>query len=502
VPYLTRHVAHHGWDVLLVEDSGRGSRTGGPAPRTAHGLLRVKLAGAGASPEVPPSAERDAFLRAVAADPVGTTGAACRGLTVFAVAVANTARAERGAGLRARDACSRPSPTPAHRAPAARPLRALCRQPARRGAAGLPGRTAGLAAERLQRLVAAEPIETGEGAATVSPAIGAASAPAHAHEGGRSCAGRKGAWRSPRSVPAPFRAVRTRRRSGPAASPADRRCARLRRDPERTPHRDRLPAHRPRRHALRRLEEALLRVEGPTAGDSGRGRDPAFERTGWCRWPTPGCWSSQPNAIAASPGLYPSLNVSPLTLDTPDWLPTLAAHLGCPPRDRGPAHRGGDRNGRDPRPARHPAFAGGHEGARRPRSPSTISAPAIPRSATCATFPVDYLKLDGAFVQNVAGSERRLFRAHPPRPRPPSRGRDGGEWVGMRGGGSDAGRWGADYLQGDHAACPSSCPARLPRRTRRDGRPRRISADKARRAVGRWPGGRPKLGLVKAARFR
>jgi EAL domain-containing protein (putative c-di-GMP-specific phosphodiesterase class I) len=149
-----------------------------------------------------------------------------------------------------------------------------------------------------------------------------------------------------------------------------------------------------------------------------------------------------------------SLNLSPLTLERPDWLETLAGHLG--------AHRGVA--GRlilevtetiaigDPGVARARLeamkelgvaiaiddFGAGHTSFRHLR-----------------TFPVDFLKIDGAFVQNLARSTDDRFFV---RTLIDLAGHLGiatvAEWVEDEETATMLAEWGVDYLQGDHCGRP------------------------------------------------
>jgi EAL domain-containing protein (putative c-di-GMP-specific phosphodiesterase class I) len=158
--------------------------------------------------------------------------------------------------------------------------------------------------------------------------------------------------------------------------------------------------------------------------------------------------------LAAEPDARISLNVSPLTLDRPDWLPALAGQLGM---------RGGISNRlivevtetaavRDPDGMRRTLeamrslgvsiaiddFGAGHTSFRHMRD-----------------FPVDMVKLDGAFVQNLSRSADDRFFVRTLIELARHLGlQTVGEWVEDEESAMLLAAWGADYLQGDHCGRP------------------------------------------------
>jgi EAL domain-containing protein (putative c-di-GMP-specific phosphodiesterase class I) len=152
------------------------------------------------------------------------------------------------------------------------------------------------------------------------------------------------------------------------------------------------------------------------------------------------------------------LNVSPLTLDTAEWLPLLAAHLGA---RRGIAARlivevTETAAIRDPRATRRSLeamkalgvslaiddFGSGHTSFRHLRD-----------------FPVDFLKLDGAFIQNVAERPEDGYFVRTLIDLARHLGIETvAEWVESEKAAVLLAGWGVDYLQGDHCGPPVLAP--------------------------------------------
>jgi EAL domain-containing protein (putative c-di-GMP-specific phosphodiesterase class I) len=158
--------------------------------------------------------------------------------------------------------------------------------------------------------------------------------------------------------------------------------------------------------------------------------------------------------LQAHPEERLSINVSPITLEGPDWLSTFAAHLGARP---GIASRliveiTETAAVRDPHATRVRLdamkalgiaiaiddFGAGHTSFKHLRS-----------------FPVDLLKIDGAFVQNLMRSPDDQFfvrtlvdLAHHLDILTVA------EWVGDEETAQMLTGWGVDYLQGDHCGEP------------------------------------------------
>lgn len=448
-------------EIVRVEDSGRwfADRSGRPA--VAHGLLRAMQTGTAEPSRVPPGArERDAFLRQVADD---LTDSRCsgRGLTVFAVSVANLSTLNEELGFERADDVME---AVADRLRGVRRQRdRFARYAGNRFAIGLrgcPGDQAELAAARLARLVTDTPVVTGGEPVPVSLVIGAASAPDHALEAAgllrraeQSLALAKRRTGRPFVLfdPAEFRVAPRGRQAGSALD-----CAEILNG------RQIVLACQPIVDAGTRepaFSEALLRVEAPDGRVSPAGDVvPAFERNGLVHLADVRMLELAADHLAATPELRLSLNVSPLTLETPDWLPTLASHLGA---RRGIASRliievTETAAIRDPRATLRSLdamkalglaiaiddFGAGHTSFRHLRD-----------------FPVDILKLDGVFVQNVARQPSDAYFVRTLLDLARHLGiATVAEWVEDEETAQLLAGWGVDYLQGEHCGMPALVP--------------------------------------------
>jgi EAL domain-containing protein (putative c-di-GMP-specific phosphodiesterase class I) len=203
------------------------------------------------------------------------------------------------------------------------------------------------------------------------------------------------------------------------------------------------------------FSEALVRIKTPdgrvvNAGDI----IPAIERAGLVSLVDARMMEMTGDYLAAHPDQRLSINVSPLTIESADWLSTLAAHLGARP---GIASRlilevTETAAVRDPHTIRSRLdamkalgvaiaiddFGAGHTSFKHLRS-----------------FPIDILKIDGAFVQNLARSnDDRFFvrtlvdLAHHLNITTVA------EWVEDEETACMLAEWGIDFLQGDHCGVP------------------------------------------------
>ena len=203
------------------------------------------------------------------------------------------------------------------------------------------------------------------------------------------------------------------------------------------------------------FSEALMRIRT----DDGRLVNagdilPAVERAGLVPLVDARVLELAADYLAAHPDERLSINVSPLTIEGPDWLTTLAAHVGARP---GIASRliievTETAAIRDPEATRARLdamkalgvaiaiddFGAGHTSFRHLRS-----------------FPVDILKIDGAFVQNLSrsGDDRFFVRtlidlAHHLGLATVA------EWIEDEETACMLADWGVDYLQGEHCGLP------------------------------------------------
>lgn len=313
-----------------------------------------------------------------------------------------------------------------------------------------------VAAERLTQIVEATPIATARGPVIARIHLGVAVAPQHAVDAprllrqaeealsvARRAAGKRFAIHDP-SAPVV---------GGRRASDAPRldfidalnaRCVGFARQPV-VDARTRLPV----------FHEALLRVRDAAGGVIGaRELLPGIERSGLAPLVDARMLELVVDRLGRHAEERLSINVSPLTLATPAWLGTLAAHLGARP---GVASRliieiaetatRGDPEAIRSRLAAMKAlgvavalddFGAGHTSFKHLRD-----------------LPVDILKIDGVFVQNLTRSadDRFLVRAlidlaHHLGIRTVA------EWVEDEDAAGLLAGWGVDYLQGDHCGGP------------------------------------------------
>jgi EAL domain-containing protein (putative c-di-GMP-specific phosphodiesterase class I) len=203
------------------------------------------------------------------------------------------------------------------------------------------------------------------------------------------------------------------------------------------------------------FSEALLRVEG----EDGRvviAADviPAVERIGLVPLVDIRILEIAASYLAGKPDERLSINVSPLTLESSDWLPALSANLGAHPgiADRLIVEITETVAINDPDTARRRLdamkalgvglaiddFGAGHTSFRHLRH-----------------FPIDLIKIDGAFAQNLARSSDDCFfvrtlidLAHHLCITAVA------EWVEDEAAATLLTGWGIDYLQGDHCGKP------------------------------------------------
>ena len=319
---------------------------------------------------------------------------------------------------------------------------------------GCPPDQIQIAIERLSDIVSSRPIETPTGPVTIHMAFGAATAPQHATEaaGLLRCAeqalvlAKKG--QGPLVLYDPVVALGERRR---AASPPIDVLALLN-------ERRITFACQPVVEAGSRkiaFSEALLRVRGRSGRIANAGDViPAVERLGLIPLLDIRVLELSAAHLAANPLKRLSINMSPMTLESADWLPALSGNLGAYP---GIASRliielTESLAIRDPDTTRRRLdamkalgvsiaiddFGAGHTSFKHLRS-----------------FPIDLVKIDGAFAQNLARSpdDRFFIRTlvdlahHIGVPTV-------AEWVEDEATATMLAGWGVDFLQGDHCGRP------------------------------------------------
>lgn len=448
--------------VLLADDAGRWFADADGQPATMHGTMRLRPVAGGLGEG---SRHRSSFLSQLGSDLIEVAQAK-RALTVFTVSVANLAALNEEIGFDAADHVL--DTVLARLAATTRARDRFARFSANRFALALRGcgpAEAAVAAERLQRLVTQDPIGTSAGPVTVQLAIGAASAPDHAMEAGSL-----------------VRKAETvlgfgKRRDGAGFLLHD---PRLMRSAERTrrqdPVLDSIDLLNGRRIVMAlqpvvesstrevAFREALLRVTSPDGRVHTAGHVvPALERAGLVHLADARMLELAADHLAAHPHERVSLNVSALTLDRPDWLATLSAHLGSRP---GIASRlilelTETAAMRDPEGMRRTLdavktldvavalddFGAGHTSFRHLRN-----------------LPIDMIKIDGAFIQNLSRSRDDQFFVRTLIDLAHHLGLTTvAEWVEDEATAALLGGWGVDFFQGDHFGRAGTVePARNP----------------------------------------
>lgn len=433
--------------TVLVDDTGHWL-AGGVAE--VRGTMRVRREPSGL---LPAPRGRDAFLAQIGGD-LAESKTAERPLTVFALAIANLAELNDALGYEAADRVI--DTVTARLATTMRRRDRLVRYCGNRFALALRGCGVGeaeVAAERILRLASSEPVGTAGGPMAVRIAIGAASAPVHALDASTLLRRAEASLGLAKRRTASFimhdarlfrQEARTRRDAPDGAGILDRRRIVLALQPV-VSSATREPV----------FHEALLRVQGPDGEVRPAGEViPALERAGLVHLADFRMLDLVVEHLAAHPQARVSLNVSPDTMERPDWLPVLRGQLGArldiasrlvvevteTAAIREPAAL---RALLDATRAMGAAvaiddFGAGYTSFRNLRS-----------------FPVDFVKIDGAFVQSLARSvDDRFFvrtliqLAHHLGIATVA------EWVEDEESAVLLASWGAEYLQGDHCGAP------------------------------------------------
>ncbi len=456
VPYRTRYKLRlRPGRIVAVEDSGRWFADAGGRPAYAHGVLRVER-DAEDGEEVGAGARHRAVLLDRLKHDIAEARQAKRSLALIVLSVDELGRLNEDLGYEGADAVLDEMVRRVRRVMRGRDY--LLRYAGNRFALALrscePDQAAAAAA-RIEGDVCREPIRTSLGPLALGLRMGAALAPLHAAD--------------PASLlrRAEEALAATKRRFGCAFSLYDPAAAAVRGAQRATPVFDIIEALNGRRitfaaqpvlEARSRtlaFKEALLRVRAADgrivpAGDI----LPAVERTGLVPLIDTRILELVADHLARHPDERLAINLSPVTLENPNWLTTFAAHLGARP---GIAPRliveiTETAMVRDSRAicARLDAmkalgvavavddFGAGHTSFKHLRS-----------------FPVDILKIDGAFVHNLSRSTDDRFFVRALLDLAQHLGiATVAEWVENEETARLLAEWGVDYLQGRHCGLP------------------------------------------------
>jgi diguanylate cyclase (GGDEF)-like protein len=455
VAYRTRYAVRlDAGRVVVMEDAGRWYSDAEGHPAFAHGVVRIDRAGDRLHGD--PARGRSAFLAQIC-DEVAETARGRRSMTLLAAAIDGLQRLNDEFGCDEVDAIIRQVMDRIQ--PILRRRDRLVRYSGNRFAVALlscPYEQAELAIARLAGLVEAEPVMTAKGPISVRLHVGAAAAPHHATEAAgllrraeealaAAKQGRDGPW----ALYAPALSRESARRTGGTTAIDVIDALNTRRITF-----ARQPIVEARCRTLS-FSEALVRIRTNdgrivNAGDV----IPALERAGLVSLIDGRMLELTADYLAAHPNERLSINISPLTIEEPDWLSTLAAHLGARPgiASRLIVEMREAAVMRDPRTTR----------ARLDAMKALGVAVAIDHfGAGYASFthlrslPVDILKIDGAFVQNLSrSSDNRFFvrtlvdLAHHLNITTVA------EWVEDEETARLLSEWGIDFLQGDHCGVP------------------------------------------------
>jgi diguanylate cyclase (GGDEF)-like protein len=440
---------------VLIEDSGRWYAGPEGRPVRAHGVLRIDRGGGRNNLPAADMHERASFLDRIRED-VAEAGSSRRPLTVMVLALDDLARINDDLGSEAADDLIQEFARRVRTVMRRRDTLARCA--GNRFALALrscPPDQAEVAARRVAEVIRNPPIETAPGPLAMGLRIGAATAPDHAADA---------AMLLRRAEEALGAAQRTPRRSfvlcgGPATSDFDRRAA----PSSSFEVLDALNARRvcfasqpvveARSRAIA-FGEALMRIRTDGRIWSADAILPGIERTGLVPLVDARMLELVADHLAAHPEERLGLNLSAVTLVAPEWPETLAAHLGARPgiASRLVVEITESAVVRDLKAVR----------GRLDAMKSLSVAVAIDHfGAGHASFrhlrglPVDLLKIDGAFVQNLTRSPDDRFHVRALIDLARHLGiATVAAWVEDEEAALLLAGWGVDYLQGRHCGAP------------------------------------------------
>lgn len=452
IPFRTRYnLRLPGERRLAVEDSGRWYAGPTGTPARVHGVLRVEHADAARMH----LGDRGAFIDFIAGD-VAATASSQKRVTIMIAAIDNLDRINDELGYDGGDAVIDEVAARIRRVLRSRDK--ITRYASNRFAVAMMSCSlaeAPIAARRLRDAVEKTPVATQGGVFPVTLRIGAACAPDHARDASMLMRRAEDALARARARPHEILVIH------------DLRCeARLRRAAQLSANavidalneRRLVFARQPVVDAKTRETvfcEALARLQRPDMPLlAGCDIMPTVERAGLMDLLDARMLELATSWLAADPASSLSVNLSPSTLERPDWISALDGHLALHP---GVAERliieiTETSAVRDPERTRMQLemmkqkgvriaiddFGAGHSSFRHLRS-----------------FPVDILKIDGAFVQNLPRSpdDRFFVRTLVDLARNLDM-RVVAEWVEDEETAAMLAEWGVDYLQGHHCGAP------------------------------------------------
>ena len=455
VPYRARYVLRHkGGRPSTIDDTGRWYAGPDGRPARAHGVLRIDRAAPAAADDAGASArDRAEFLRRMRAE-VAEAGRSRRPLTILVLAIDDGLEDE--FGFEAGEAVA--AEVASRIRGVMRRRDGLVRYAGSRFALALrscPPDQAEIAAARLRQVIAEPPIATPRGPLALALRIGGATAPDHAIDPatllGRAEEALAAAKRALSQPFVMYDPVKARGGARPREAPVFDALEALNA-------RRILFAAQPVVEAGSRavaFREALLRIRAGDGTIVNAGAIlPRLERGGLVPLFDARMLELVADHLGANPDERVAINLSPVTLETPDWLDTFAAHLGARP---GIASRliveitetaavrdpGATRARLDAMKALGCAvamddFGAGHTSFKHLRG-----------------FPVDLLKIDGAFVQNLSRSPDDRFFVRALIDLAHHLGiASVAEWVEDEETARMLTEWGVDFLQGWHCGVP------------------------------------------------
>lgn len=456
VPYRAEyHFRPKGGAAVAVEDTGRWYAGPDGRPARAHGVVRLHRTGRAEGPS-PEGHDRMGFVDLLQ-DDVAESTRAKRPITILAFAIDDLGPLNDEIGFEAADAVLAEVQRRVRTVMRRRDL--FARYAGNRFALALrscPLDQAEMAANRLRQVIQEPPLQTALGPLVVGLRVGAATAPDHALDAAtllRRAEEALGAAK--RALGRPFAVY-----DGSAVRDLARRAAAA-------PTFDVLDALNTRRIVLAvqpvveagsravAFGEALMRMRTEGGVVDAGAVLPAIERTGLVPLVDARMLELVADHLAAHPQERLALNLSPTTLETPDWLDTFAAHLGARPgiASRLIVELTETAVVRDPQAMRSRLtamkalgvavaiddFGAGHTSFRHLRN-----------------FPIDLLKIDGVFVQNLSRSPDDRFFVRALIDLAHHLGiATVAEWVEDEAAAALLTEWGIDFLQGRHCGAPA-----------------------------------------------